>query len=110
MTMSDTTPEIDVDRLARAHEDGATVIDVREPREFFDARVPGAVLVPMAQLSSRLHELDRDRPVYVVCASGNRSAAMADLLVANGYDAYSVAGGTAAWARSGRPVESGTRR
>jgi rhodanese-related sulfurtransferase len=108
--MSDTTPEIDVDRLAGAHEVGATVIDVREPREFHDARVPGAVLMPMGQLSSRLHELDRDRPVYVVCATGNRSAAMTDLLVANGYDAYSVAGGTSAWARSGRPVESGAGR
>jgi rhodanese-related sulfurtransferase len=48
--------------------------------------------------------------VYVVCASGNRSAAMTDLLRASGYDAYSVAGGTAAWTRSGRPVETGTSR
>ena len=105
--MSDTTPEIDVDRLARAHEESATVVDVREPTEFREGHVPGAVLVPMGQLPSRISELDRDRPVYVVCATGNRSAAMTDLLVHAGYDAYSVAGGTAAWAESGRPVESG---
>ena len=55
-------------------------------------------------------DLDKARPVYVVCASGNRSAAMTDLLRGSGYDAYSVAGGTAAWARSGRPVETGTPR
>ncbi len=63
--------------------------------------------MPMGQLASRLGELDKTRPVFVVCASGNRSADMTDLLFAAGYDAYSVAGGTTAWAQSGRPVETG---
>jgi rhodanese-related sulfurtransferase len=108
--MGQTTPEIDVERLERARSDGATVVDVREPGEYVAGHVPGSTLVPMGQLTSRLGELDKTRPVYVVCASGNRSAAMTDLLRASGYDAYSVAGGTAAWARSGRPVETGTSR
>lgn len=107
--MSDTTPEVDVDRLARMQPD-ATVVDVREPSEYSAGHVPGAVLMPMGQLASRLDELDKTRPVFVVCASGNRSAAMTDLLLAAGYDAYSVAGGTTAWARSGRPVETGAPR
>jgi len=64
----------------------------------------------MGQLAARLGELDKTRRVYLVCASGNRSAAMADLLLAAGYDAYFVAGGTAAWVRSGRPVETGAPR
>jgi rhodanese-related sulfurtransferase len=105
--MSQSTPEIDLEELARSADRGATVIDVREPGEYVAGHVPGATPVPMAQLPSRLADIDRSRPVYVVCASGNRSAAMTDLLVASGYDAYSVAGGTAAWARSGRPVETG---
>ncbi len=104
--MSRNTPEIDVEHLARSAE-GATVVDVREPDEYVAGHVPGATPVPMGQLPSRLGELDRDRPVYVVCASGNRSAAMTDLLVASGFDAFSVAGGTTAWTRSGRPVETG---
>lgn len=108
--MSETTPEIDIDRLARARSDGAAVVDVREPREYLAGHVPGSALVPMGQLATRLGELDKSRPVYVVCASGNRSAAMTDLLLAAGFDAYSVAGGTAAWARSGRPVETGAPR
>ena len=108
--MSETTPEIAVDRLAREQSDGATVVDVREPGEYVAGHVPGAALIPMGQLASRLGELDKTRRVYLVCASGNRSAAMTDLLVAAGYDAYSVAGGTAAWARSGRPVETGAPR
>ena len=108
--MSQTTPEIDVERLERAGSDGATVVDVREPGEYVAGHVPGSALMPMGQLASRLGELDKARPVYVVCASGNRSAAMTHLLRASGYDAYSVAGGTTAWARSGRPVETGTSR
>ncbi len=108
--MIKTTPEIDLDRLARAQSDGASVVDVRQPSEYLAGHVPGSVPVPMGQLASRLSELDKTRPVYVVCASGNRSAAMTDLLLAAGYDAYSVAGGTAAWARSGRPVETGAPR
>lgn len=100
------TPEIDIAQLASSG-DRATVVDVREPAEYVAGHVPGAALVPMGQLPARLEELDRTRPVYVVCASGNRSAAMTDFLIAKGYDAYSVAGGTAAWARAGRPVETG---
>ncbi len=105
--MSETTPEISVDRLAREQSAGATVVDVREPDEYVAGHVPGTTSIPMGQLSSRLTELDRSRPVYLVCASGNRSAAMTDFLRSAGYDAYSVAGGTSAWAGSGRPVETG---
>jgi rhodanese-related sulfurtransferase len=104
--MTSTTPEIDVEMLD-AGRSGATVIDVREASEYVAGHVPGARLVPMGQLSARAEELDPSRPVYVLCASGNRSAAMTDLLVVRGFEAYSVAGGTAAWARSGRPVETG---
>lgn len=99
------TPEIDIEQLERTRPGNATVVDVREPREYVSGHVPQAVLVPMGQLASRLGELDKERPVYVVCATGNRSAAMTDVLRAAGYDAYSVAGGTSAWARSGRPLE-----
>lgn len=106
--MRRTIPEIDVERLERARSDSAMVVDVREPGEYVAGHVPGSTLVPMGQLASRLGELDKARPIYVVCASGNRSAAMTELLRTSGYDAYSVAGGMTAWARSGRPVETGT--
>ena len=101
--------EVALDNFAAAHADGATVIDVREPGEYVGGHVPGAVLVPMGQLPSRVSELDRSRPLYVICASGNRSGAMTDYLRRAGFDAWSVAGGTSAWARSGRPVVTGTR-
>jgi rhodanese-related sulfurtransferase len=102
------TSEVDLDQVAAAGED-AVVVDVREPSEYVQGHVPGAVLMPMGQLSSRMPELDRSRPVYVVCASGGRSGAMTDVLRSNGFDARSVAGGTNAWIQSGRPVEEGSR-
>lgn len=97
--------EITVERLASALQRGATLVDVREPAEYRDGHVPGAVNIPMGQLNARLGEIDRDRPVHVVCASGNRSSAMTDLLTTNGFDAINVAGGTSAWLRAGRPIE-----
>ncbi|GAB3667216.1 hypothetical protein GCM10027596_35900 [Nocardioides korecus] len=103
------TPEITVDQLVEVMTTGAAVIDVREPAEYVEAHVPGARPVPMSQLANRLGELDKSAPVYVVCASGNRSAAMTDLLIASGFEAYSVAGGTSGWIRSGRDVVTGSQ-
>ena len=97
--------EISIDQTAAALDQGAALIDVREPAEYRAGHVPGAVNIPMSQLTARLPEIERDRPVYVVCATGNRSGAMTDVLTAAGFDAMNVAGGTTAWARSGRPVE-----
>lgn len=98
-----------IDELAAAAADGAAVVDVREPGEYVGGHVPGAVLMPMGQLPSRVGELDRHRPVYVICASGNRSRAMSDYLARAGFDARSVDGGTAAWAAAGRPVVAGAK-
>lgn len=99
--------EIDIEQLATAMDGGAVVVDVRETGEFADHHVPGARNIPMGHLTSRLSELDRLAVVYVICASGNRSAAMTEVLGAQGFDAVNVAGGTGAWTRSGRPVERG---
>lgn len=97
--------EIAIDQAAMALYRGAAVIDVREPEEFRTGHLPGAVNIPMGQLTSRLDEIDRSRPVYVVCASGNRSSAMVEVLTAAGFDATNVAGGTSAWINAGRPIE-----
>lgn len=101
--------EVDLDTFAQAHADGALVIDVREPMEYVSGHVPGAQLLPMGHVPSRLDDLPKDRPVYVICASGNRSLAMTSYLMRAGVDAWSVAGGTSAWESSGRPVVRGTR-
>ncbi len=104
--MPDETPEIDIHTYAARRDDGVTV-DVRERGEYADGHVPGARLIPMGQLAARLGELDPGTPVHVICASGNRSRAMTDLLNAAGFDAVSVAGGTHGWITAGHPVEVG---
>ncbi len=99
--------EIDVTQLETALAQGAFLMDVREPAEFAQVRVPGAASIPMSQLAARITELDRTTTTHVICASGNRSARMTEVLAGAGYDAVNVSGGTAAWLESGRPSDSG---
>jgi rhodanese-related sulfurtransferase len=101
--------EVDQTVFVAAHRDGAVVIDVREPSEYVAGHVPRADLVPLSRLGSSVAELPRGVPVYVICASGNRSLAAADFLARAGIDAWSVAGGTEAWRRAGHLVFHGTR-
>ena len=102
--------EIDINQTASALEGGGTLIDVRESEEYAEGHVPGTRSLPMSVLTSRLDELDRTAPVHVICASGNRSSAMVDVLTAQGFDAVNVRGGTKAWISSGRPVDTGATR
>lgn len=101
--------EVDLDTFAAALGDGAAVVDVRRPDEFAQAHVPGARLIPMEELGERLHEIPRDRRVYVICAVGSRSLAAAEALTSAGWDAVSVSGGTVQWLEEGRPVLTGLR-
>jgi rhodanese-related sulfurtransferase len=80
------------------------VLDVREDFEVAEGMIPGALHIPMGQLNARLPEIDRDRPVIVVCRSGNRSAQVADALAAAGYAADTMGGGMTAWQRAGLPT------
>ena len=66
-------PEIDLNTFAAAHAAGASVLDVREPFEYVAGHVPGAVHIPLGELGARYTELAQDRPLYVICRSGNRS-------------------------------------
>ena len=100
--------EIGTEQFAAARADGAFVVDVREPAEYADGHVHGAKLIPLGTLDAATSDLPRDRPVYVVCASGNRSLRGTQALRSAGVDAHSVAGGTSAWISAGHPVVTGT--
>lgn len=100
-------PEIEIDELA-ARGSATTVIDVRQPDEYESGHVPGAVLIPLAEVPDRLGEVPTDEPVYVICQSGGRSRRASEFLVAQGVDATNVAGGTKAWIESGREVVTGS--
>lgn len=99
--------EVTTDDLAAALDSGATVIDVRNPDEYVEVRIPGVKLIPLSELGERIEEVPTNGQIYVVCAVGGRSLAAAKALTNAGYDAVSVAGGTAQWQKEGRPTESG---
>jgi glyoxylase-like metal-dependent hydrolase (beta-lactamase superfamily II)/rhodanese-related sulfurtransferase len=85
--------------------DCPVVVDVREPWEFRQGHVPGAILMPLGQVASRVAELDPERPVAVICASGNRSQSAAALFGQKGFKTvYNVLGGTGGWMRSRLPI------
>ncbi|MFI7413464.1 rhodanese-like domain-containing protein [Streptomyces sp. NPDC049627] len=99
--------EARLERFAAAWVEGGLVVDVREPDEYEAGHVPGARLIPLRTVPVRCDALPTGRPVYVICAGGNRSKTAADWMTARGVDAYSVAGGILAWAASGRPMAAG---
>jgi molybdopterin/thiamine biosynthesis adenylyltransferase/rhodanese-related sulfurtransferase len=83
-----------------------TVIDVREPAEFEICRIPGAQLIPLAQLSSRISELDPTREVVLMCKSGGRSARATAFLRDKGFkQAKNLVGGVLAWIREIDPSQ-----
>ena len=93
----------------RAHD--IQIIDVREPQEFTDAlgHIHGARLLPLSELSTRVEELDRDRPVVAVCRSGARSAQATVMLQQAGFkDIANLAGGMLRWRAEAMPVEEGS--
>lgn len=102
-------PEIDIDELVAGRLAGGPVIDVRQPEEYEAVHVPGAKLMPLADVVARLKEIPTTGPVYVICQSGQRSMRAAEFLRNQGVDAYSVAGGTKAWVEAGHESASGPR-
>lgn len=81
------------------------LLDVREAWEVALACIPGSVHVPLGELTRRLDEIDRSRPVVCVCHHGMRSLQVAVFLERNGFGPVSnLAGGIDAWAREADPA------
>ncbi len=105
---ADVPPEVDPDEAQRLIVGGAQLIDVREPWEWAMAHIPGATLIPMAEVPQRTSEIDPNRPVVVHCAVGARSAKVVEALLQAGYrQVYNMAGGITEWANRQLPTESG---
>ncbi|PJK17598.1 rhodanese-like domain-containing protein [Chryseomicrobium excrementi] len=76
----------------------AQLIDVREPKEFEGGHILGARNIPASQIRTRMKEIRKDKPVYLYCQSGARSARTAMTLKKNGYDQlYQLDGGFRKW-------------
>ena len=85
----------------------AIVLDVREPGEYDTGHVLNAKLIPLGKLKERMGELEkfRDKPIVVVCRSGNRSGTASFLLGKQGFaQVYNLAGGVQAWQKNNLPL------
>ena len=88
------------------HED-AVLLDVREPQEYQDGHLPNSIRIPLGTLRDKVTSLEkhRERPIIVVCRSGNRSAQAVHLLKQQGYQTvYNLSGGLHAWRNANLPV------
>ena len=92
-------PEIDVLTASRQLQEGALLLDVREPVEIAAVALPGSLHMPMREIPARYAEIPADRPVLVLCHHGGRSARVTQFLRAQGLEnVTNVAGGIDAWA------------
>ena len=81
----------DADKLPR---DGTvTLLDTRTPGEYSQGHMDGFRNIPVDELRERLDELEKGKPVYVVCQSGLRSYIASRILEGNGYETYNFSGG-----------------
>jgi rhodanese-related sulfurtransferase len=96
--------EIEVSAVRAALDDGAVLLDVREPEEWDAGHAPEARHVPLGVLPDRLAEFTGVGPVVVVCRSGARSALATEWLQTAGLDAANLVGGMQEWAHAGLPV------
>ena len=87
----------------------AVVIDVREAEELAQARLAGAVHLPMSAFDPDKVPTDTGKKVVFICALGQRSEQIGMYVVAEGIlaEAYNMAGGLEAWAEAGLPLETG---
>jgi len=101
--------DVDVDEFAEgAYQENAVLVDVRTDGEFAEGHLQGATQInySASNFEARIKELDRDKPVYVYCRSGNRSGRAARIMKGLGFkEVYNLEGGILAWQRKGKPVK-----
>lgn len=74
------------------------LIDVRQPEEYRQGHIPGAILMPLPDLPDRLMDIPIDRPIVTYCRTGRRSLAGAQLIAdEKDVEVYSIDGGIMAW-------------
>lgn len=104
-------PELAPSALAAALAGAAApqVLDVRTRAEWSAGHIPGAVSVPVTELTARLPSLGLDpgRPVVAICLSAHRSIPAVRALGRAGFSASQLAGGMLAWRRAGLPEQRG---
>lgn len=97
-------PTVTVENVPDPLPEGLVVLDVREPHEWAEGHIEGALHIPLGDLMDRRGELDPDVQTLVICHVGGRSARATAYLVSNGLSAINLDGGMVAWEEAGRPT------
>jgi rhodanese-related sulfurtransferase len=108
--MSDQATNETLSDVRTVHERLAEIqlVDCRELYEWEAGRIDGAVYLPLNSIMAGAGpDHDHDRPVAVICRSGNRSELATMMLQARGFEAYNVEGGMEAWDAAGLPFSAG---
>lgn len=98
---------VDAKQAQAMSQQGALLLDVRQPEEFSAIHAPNAQLIPLGDLPARMQEISayKDKPIVVICRSGRRSAKAVELLKEAGYSNVSnIAGGIQGWESDGLEV------
>lgn len=98
---------VDAKAAKSLSDQGALLLDVREPDEYAAVHAVNAKLIPLGEVGARLKEIEayKDKPVAVICRSGRRSAQAVSLLKESGFtQVVNVEGGTQAWVQAGLDV------
>ena len=102
--MNEEYQEISVDQarayMTRGREKEYLLVDVRQPDEYAQGHIPGAVLIPLGEIPQRLHELPADRDLLFYCRSGMRSRGAAIFAGSQprfSGTVYNLTGGMLAW-------------
>lgn len=84
----------------------AQFIDVRTPEKYEVGHATGATNMPLDKLDAELTNLDKDKPVYVICQTGRRSQKGSEILQKAGFkDIYNITGGTSECMNAKLPTE-----
>lgn len=85
--------QVNVDQVRELVDNNSIIIDVREPHEFENGHIKGAINIPLSQLRERMNEIPKDKPVYLHCRSGQRSYNAVLALQNAGYqNVYNITG------------------
>ncbi len=100
--------EINTQTGKQLFDEGAFMLDVRNPDEWVEHHVDGATLIPLPELEARVDEVPRDQQIIVICNSGNRSQVGRDILLEAGFEnVTSIAGGIQGWMSTGYDFVTG---
>lgn len=97
------TPEF---HAAISNQGDIQLVDIRTPGEFNSGHIEGAVNIDWygKDFFDKINELDKNKPLYIYCRSGNRSASAASRLSRQGFDVYDLGGGIIHWERNRQPI------